>query len=676
MIKPLGRVVVIFGVLSVPAIVAAQGTAPSLSKEQRATLLTLVTAVKDNRSDPVAEKDWPVHLFRASDGSHYVAFSAPAPEGLDPGTPLALYVRLTTNHSGSSTTTPERSAVEAWLNGERSDPLPMQAGRSVQVPSGEFPAGGLGAIMTRDGSGQSLAALRLMDEKRERAKAEREERDRRRRAEMEGSAGRTTDLLPFEDFDMAARLTSKGGALSIRRAMTAPPGDYDLAVAWAVLDSKNRATSTGVLRRALSLPSADAGLALGSIIVADEIRTRTEILRADQQTARPYTIGATEIEPAGDRTFASDERLSVAFQVINASPTPLGKPDVSVGLRLFRLTASGEQPAGTLSPLAYNESTLPVDFDLALGHPILAAMAAPLGSLPRGEYRLAITATDRISRSTASGETRFRIAATPQALLASAPPFAPAFRRAALASPEPVAVLLDVLGAEGRTPALSALFAAAREQRFAELLPAAHVSPAEAGTAALLQGLGFYALGDNAMAISVQVRRAIEQGANRAVGQYLLGACHAIDGRDEDAVIAWRTAVEAGLPPGAIAVSLAEAYARLGKLEEAARTANAAPGAGENEDLARIAAAADIAAGREGAAEERLAPLVAREEPDAQWLTLHALFSSFVRGNGPGSTSEGRTRLVALADTYIAGGGRWSALAEEWRALVTSSSAP
>ncbi len=384
----LARVVLIVALTAAPAAVFAQ-TAPNLSKDQRQTLLTLVNNVKASADQPATDEGWQVHLLRASDGSHYVAFSADAPGELTEDTPLAVYVRLSLRATEPPSVIAQRSAVEEWLLGQRKDPLPMQARRVVQIPSGELPVGGPLSMSGRDSTGQSSAALALVERERTREKAAAAARDQERRDELEGRTKNLQDLLPFEDFDMAAKVVARPGRTPvIRRALTSGPGEYDVAIGWAVLDGKGRPIKTGVLKHAITLAPAQAtGLALGSIIVAEGIQVRDSIYRADQQTAHPYAIGNTEIEPAADQLFTNDEKLSVAFQVINAMPSPTGKPDVSIGFRLFRLTDKGEEAAGSLSPLQYTEGTLPADFDLNLGHPILAAMAAPLRSLSRGEYR-------------------------------------------------------------------------------------------------------------------------------------------------------------------------------------------------------------------------------------------------------------------------------------------------
>ena len=539
----LARVVLIAALAAVPITASAQ-TAPNLSKDQRQTLLSLVNAVKASAAQPATNEGWQVHLLRASDGSHYVAFSAEAPAELTSETPLAVYVRLAPRNTEPPSVIAQRSAVEEWLLGQRNDPLPMHARRVVQVPSGEMPVGGPLSMSGRDTSGQSSAALALLERERTREKAAAAAREEERRDELEGRTKNLQNLLPFEDFDMAARVVARPGRTPvIRRALTSGPGEYDVVLGWAVLDGKNRPTRTGVLKHSLTLPPAQlTGLALGSIIVADEIQARTSIYRADQQTAHPYAIGSTEIAPAADQLFTNDEKLSVAFQVINASPSPTGKPDVSIGFRLFRLTEKGEEPAGSLSPLQYTEGTLPADFDLNLGHPILAAMAAPLRTLARGEYRLAIAATDRIARSSTTAETRFRVIATPAALLASAPPYQATFRRAHFVEAAVLDGALDAMAPSATTPALTRLLTMARERRFADMLPDAGLSPPERGTGTLLQAIGFFALGDNATAVSLQLRRALEAGAPAGATQFWLGACSAIDRRDQDAVAAWQAA--------------------------------------------------------------------------------------------------------------------------------------
>jgi hypothetical protein len=660
--------------------VIAQRPAPSLSKEQRQALLAAVTAA--GTAPPLAaDQLWQLHLLRASDGSHYVAFSVQAPADLSPGQRLALYVRLeprAPTPDATTTAIAPRSAVEEWLLGQRRDPLPMQAKRVVTIPTGEMPIGGLAATSSRDGSGQNSAVLGLMERQRQKEREEREARERARREELEGRAAGQRELFPFEDFDMAAHVVAVRGRPAVfRRALTAGPGSYDVVLGWAVLDDKNRPTRTGSLRRFVTLPAAQsAQLQLGSVIIADAIQPQDTPYPAEQQTSHPYSIGSTSIEPAADDVLTNDERLAIAFQILNATATPTGKPDIGIALRLFRRTAGGEEPAATLAPLNYNEETLPGDFNLYQGHPLIAAFAAPLRTLARGDYRLAILATDRLSRTSTTTDARFRIAATPAALLADAPPVSAPVRRSWFVDARVLDRTLATLAPPAASPALQRLLALAGERRFVDLMVTPDVPPSESGLAGLLQTMAAYALGETPRSLAVQLKRARDAGAPPGAMLFFLGATHALDGHDSDALRAWTEARAAGWPQDLLAVPMAEARLRLGNIEAAGALARDALAAGAvDPDLTRLAAAADVAARRYARAIEVLTPRLLREPEDtgALWVMLHALFASLVAEEAPGATTEGRAQIETIASRYIAIGGPHRALAEEWRAFATSS---
>ena len=667
--------------LAMPGVTGAQENAPNLSKEQRQALLAALVAVKQAGASPSADRGWQVHMLRASDGSHYVAFSAEAPADLPPDAPFALYVRLAPRPDpAAASVLAVRSPVEEWLLGQRNDPLPMRASGVVQVPTGELPVGGPLAGSTRETlGGQNQAALRLMERERERQREADEAAKKGRRAEMEGRSRPQPDLMPFEDFDLAARVTIRPGlAPVIRRALTAGPGDYELYVGWAALDPRNRPIATGALKHALSLPTTEAGLSLGSVIVADAITFRQETYRADQQTAHPYTIGTTQIEPATDTVFTNEEKLSVAFQVFGAAPSPTGKPDVSVGFRLFRVTDTGEQLAGSLTPLEYSEGTLPADFNLMLGHPILAAMAAPLQTLARGQYRLAIAATDRLARTSATTDTRFTIIASPAALLASAPAYSARVRRARFVDPDVLEPALDVIAGPSPPPTVTQLLDLARQRQFASLLRDTAVPASDRGLGLLMQAVARYALGDTPATVSAQIRRALDAGAPEGAAQFWLGACRAVEGRDEEALAAWDLAREKGWPATLVATPSAEALVRMNRLVDAgARAREALDQRVPDIELTYVAAAADIAAGRYDDAARLLTSRLATspEDGESQWLLVHALFASAVKGEGPAGTPEGRAQLLDLIGGYIDGGGRYVTVALEWRTWLTSSSA-
>lgn len=404
---------------------AAQAPRSELSRSQRAALQAILAALDTSPRQPsIPDEDWPLHVLRASDGSHYVAFSLHGQKDLASGRPLVFYVRLATAGSPAR----ERSAVAEWLAGQT--PMPPQGQRGIAF--GDMPTFGAGSVATR-GPGAQSQTLQLLELQRERAREKREAEERRRRAELEGAGMRTAAttpaLLPFEDFDVRALDSPVPGTPPVlRRSFTAGPGEYELAVGWADPSARDIATSVRVARRRIVLPPASTTeLALSTPIVADAVSLRDTPRGPSDQTAFPYSLGALDIVPARDHRLTPEERLTVVVQVINARGTPDGMPDVVVGFRVFRRDGSAERLVGTLVPQRYNVETLPPDFDVRLRHPIFAAVGVPLRDFRRGEYRLEISAQDRLAGRGVTTDVSFTVAATARTLLAEAPPLAARF---------------------------------------------------------------------------------------------------------------------------------------------------------------------------------------------------------------------------------------------------------
>ena len=392
---------------------------PQLTRQQRDTLLALVNAVDATGAPSMPEgAQWQTHLMRASDGSHYVAFTVTPPEAAPlPRGPALLYVRLATSNPEAAQKIAERSAIRDWLAGSRIDPrlLPRR-----QIAIGDMPAFGAGGIAVR-GSTPSTGSndLKLMAMEREREKQQQEEREKQRRAELEGKSHSTRELYPFEDFDLASQSALEDGTRIVARAFTAGPGDYELIVAWADPSNPKPASTVRVLRRPLHLPPASTtGLSTGSIILADKVSVRPAPYPPTEQAAHPYSIGLMEIAPARDAVYTRDDALSVAFQIINARPSELGMPDVAVQFRIVGINGDRETPVASLNPKFYNSASLPAEFDLRSGHPIFAAVSAPLASLRRGDYRLKISVNDKLAGTGATADADFRIVGTPASLLA------------------------------------------------------------------------------------------------------------------------------------------------------------------------------------------------------------------------------------------------------------------
>ena len=169
--------------------------APNLSRQQRDLLLgrssppSIGAATAAGRT---SEYDWQTHVLRASDGSHYIAFSVRAARAAFRPAHRSLRAPRHGAVQGE-TAVAERSIVREWLQGARVDPRMLPQRRGVAI--GEMPPMGAGAIGVRGGSGSRAPATcrRWLSSANARGNGE-EEDEKRRRAELEGS--RATPVGP------------------------------------------------------------------------------------------------------------------------------------------------------------------------------------------------------------------------------------------------------------------------------------------------------------------------------------------------------------------------------------------------------------------------------------------------------------------------------------------------
>jgi hypothetical protein len=654
---------VVFACLS--QIAAAQTPAPILTRPQRELLQAIVLSADGAVNKPEdAGSPWQTHVMRASDGSHYVAFALEAANL--PPTPVMLYVRLATAAPEGAPRLVERSAIREWLAGNRTDPrlLPQ---RNIAI--GDMPMMGVGGNNTaRPVTSTGSNELRLMAHERERQKQEKADNDKKRRAELEGRTTAARDLLPFEDFDLASQSVRPDGTRIVSRAFTAGPGDYDLILAWADPSAPKAAANIQVVRKSLRLLAArTAGLETSSIILADSVGLRAAPYPPSEQASHPYSIGLMEITPARTTRYSRDGRLSVAFQVINAESSDTGMPDVNVAFRIVRVAGDRESAVASLVPQVYNASTLPPDFNLRLGHPLFSAVTAPLATLARGDYRLKIVVSDRVSGTSANAETDFTVVGTPASLLTEAPSLGGTFTRDALLQPATLTAIVAPLAPASPSPALARALAIARTGKLIDLLVEEPVPPSESGVRTALTGLAFLSVGDSSAATHFQ--RALQQNAPAGPTQFLLGAARAAQLRDPDAIAAWQSALAAGSAPDLTRALLADAYLRR---NDAAHAAEALAGITAN-GWSRTAAATLIGNHREADAVALLSTRLAEQngDQDARWLLLHALYSQYVSGGKPLPPADVQ-RFTEHARAYIDAKGTNSALAADWLKAISS----
>ena len=656
---------IVFGCLYVNA--SAQTAAPNLSREQRDLLKAIVSAVDASTQPETADLKWQHHVLRASDGSHYVAFSIVPPADLPlPAGPVMLYLRLATATPSGVRRTAERSPVSEWLAGRTIDPRLLPNNRGIAI--GEMPImGPTGNFGARQPVSTGSNELRLMALERERQKAEQEERDKQRRARNEGIETSAGTTLPFEDFDLASQSVAIDGTRILTRAFTAGPGDYDVYLAWADPEAPKPAATIRVIRRSLQLPPASSeGLTTSTIILADKVGLRAAPYSPAEQASHPYSIGVTEVTPAPDAVFADNENLNVFFQVINAASSDSGKPDVEVASRIVRRDGEREQPVASLTPLTYSAETMPPDFNLRLGHPLLAGLAAPLSTLSHGSYRLKVIVNDRIGNRAAQSDVDFTVRATPASLLRGAPALRPGFRKEVLLEKNSLAYLAKSLRPAAPSAALDRALELAAAGRMIDLMVEEPVAKGEEGIRAVLTGLSHLSVGN--VSAAVQFQRAVLLGAPLAPARLLSGAARAVQGRDGDAIAAWLEALKAGAPREIIAPLLLDAYLRRTEYPLAAALVRETKDIRDDRGWTLRLAALDLAQRNESSALGRLDALLAAhpEDLDARWLRIHALFSQLVGGN-----ATARERFEREARGYIAARGEHSAIAEEWLRAIS-----
>lgn len=662
---PLSAAIVTVCLLS-PIARAAEQT-PTLSRQQRELLQALVTAVDNAAAQPENnDVPWHAHVFRASDGSHYLAFSAQPPAAALPSHAVPLYIRLDYARPMSSVSPVARSPIREWLAGERTT-VPLASRQGIVI--GEMPIMGATSAMReiRQPMTAETATLAIVELERRRAREKEEERERERRAKLEGRAPMPVETVPFEDFDLASTTKDAAGTRIISRALTAGPGEYFLYAAWADPAADPWARPVHVIKKAISLPPASStDLTLSSIIVADDVRVRAAPYPPAEQAAHPYSIGITEVLPAADSAFTNNEELNVFFQVINARPSDTGKPDVEVAARIVRVEGDREQSVASLTPLTYSAATMPPEFDLRAGHPVLAALAAPLATLSHGSYRLKIIVNDRVGGRSTQSDVEFSILATPASLLKDAPALAPPFQRSAVLATDTLAYLVQSLRPAAPSPALQRALDKAAAGQFIELMVEEPVAKGEEGIRAVLTGISQLSVGDAGAA--VQFQRGVLLGAAIAPSRVLSGAARAMQGRDADAIAGWLEAQKAGAPGPVIAPLLLDAYIRRADYARAATLVTETKDVQGNRTWTLGVAAMAIAQKNEAAALTRLDAHLAAHPNDieARWLRVHALYSQLVGGN-----ASARARFEAEARAYIEAKGTHSAIAEAWLRAIS-----
>lgn len=198
----------------------------------------------------------------------------------------------------------------------------------------------------------------------------------------------------------------------ISRALAVPGGDYEvfLAMKEKGTGDKKQVAKSGLLRKDLSVPNFNAAeLNTSSVIVADAVEPVQTAVSNEQQQENPYTFGTMRIVPSVDPKFKKTGELQVVFWIYGATPDASKKPDIQIDYNFHQKTGEGEKYFNKTAPQLLNATTLPPQFDAALGHQLPGSLVVPLASFPAGDYRLEIKVTDKPSGKTLTRDVPFSV---------------------------------------------------------------------------------------------------------------------------------------------------------------------------------------------------------------------------------------------------------------------------
>ena len=218
----------------------------------------------------------------------------------------------------------------------------------------------------------------------------------------------------FEDAYAADVTPPAEGAAAVSRALDLAPGDYDVYAAvrnGGGTDAREGAGGVPLLlvKEALTVPDFETPeFRLSSVLVGD-VEPLDSPLPPERQRLEPYTIGTFRVLPRHRLRFTRREDLSFLYFVHGAGPAGEAKPDLTIEYFFHRATIAGEQLFSWTDPEDYNAQTVPPEFDMTLGHQIVAGRAVPLEPLPVGSYRLEIRVTDNTSGAVATRDVAFTV---------------------------------------------------------------------------------------------------------------------------------------------------------------------------------------------------------------------------------------------------------------------------
>jgi hypothetical protein len=383
------------------AIAADQPPRKPLGIDERNAVLNLIKAVDAAQETDVTANDrvsWDGHVLRSGNQTGYLPFRLIL-GAEDRFKSAVVYVRAVSRHDGLRARE-ERSTARDWLLRGNSVPPRLQ---TVYVSTGELPVGGPASRSSREsvaGANQALTVLALQQRELDRQK-DAADAAKKKKAEP---PQRDPLLLPFEDYYVADVTAAKDGGLMLERALSLPPGEFDVYV--GMLDRARLKTSGPmIVRHTVTVPDFwNDEIALSSLILASDIRVLGAAPSAKQQAEHPYTFGRAEIIPAVP-VFTPGEALSVVYQICN-----YGAPDADLQAEynFYRLDAPTKVLFNRTPPQRFGDADLPAPAPWETV--AFLTQTVSLQTFAPGQYELEVIVRDRLTRRSASQSVAFTIA--------------------------------------------------------------------------------------------------------------------------------------------------------------------------------------------------------------------------------------------------------------------------
>ncbi len=388
------------------AAASAAGPAPRkpLDAKQREAILALIKAVDLAQEVDAASAEgleWDAHFLKSGDQTVYVPFRVTMTGAADAFKSTAMYVRVVSRRDGVRATE-EQSQLRDWLL-HGGGGLPPRIGERVFIGPGEMPVGGPAIGSSRRGTAAPAEALAIL------ALQEREFEKQRAKADAERKKEETRERDPFrfafEDYYFPDAKGAPGDrARTIERALTLPPGEYDVFT--AMIDrGRLKTSSPAIVKRTIAVPDFWADrLMVSSLILAKAVNPLKAPLPPAQQVEHPYTLGQTELVPVLSPAFTTDDALTVVFQMSN-----YGAPDADLAVEyLFYRTDGTRRLFNRTDPQHLTDDDLPPPqpWDTRA----FGMQSVALAQFPAGAYELEVTVKDRLTRTTASRTVAFTVA--------------------------------------------------------------------------------------------------------------------------------------------------------------------------------------------------------------------------------------------------------------------------